>query len=340
MKKKLSIISILVIALLAVVGGYVGYQQHVEAANRAAVQQKEKAIKQQVNALYVDKNEKKLAKQLTQAKITKAKHALSSLSDKSLKKQLKVKVDAAQHMYDAAKAVGNIIDAKQVVKDNVTAKQLQRTLTKIKQVDASKQTFVKELQTRYQAANKQWKQIKQLKKGIAAASMQNSNAYDRYAASVKKVKNKTAKAALTKSLKQLKAKINRNQAAQKEKQQQNAQEKAQQVQKEKQATTQSSNQTATPNTNSNNKQATNGGNSSNAGSEAKSGNSSTPKGGSSSTAPKTSSKQSSGKNNSKNDSYMDRVNGSLNNINKGNYREVEHGDADGGHSYSGYEFNK
>lgn len=61
MKKKLSIISILVIALLAVVGGYVGYQQHVEAANRAAVQQKEKAIKQQVNALYVDKNEKKVS---------------------------------------------------------------------------------------------------------------------------------------------------------------------------------------------------------------------------------------------------------------------------------------
>ncbi|EAE2723028.1 hypothetical protein AWK91_15205 [Listeria monocytogenes] len=336
MKKKISIIVILAIAVIAVAFGSIGYQQHVEAANRAAVQKKENKMKKQVEALYLDPTEKKLAKQLTQAKITKAEHALSSLSDKSLKKRLKVKVDAAQHMYDAAKAVGHVIDAKQVVKDNVTAKQLQQALTKIKQVDASKQTFVKELQTRYQAANKQWKQIKQLKKGIAAASTQNSNAYDRYAASVKKVKNKTAKAALTKSLKQLKAKINRNQAAQKEKQQQKAQEKAQQAQKEKQATTQSTDQTATPNTNSNNKQATNGGSSSNAGSEAKNGNRSTPKGGSSSTAPKTSNKQSSGKNNS----YNNRVNDVLDSINNG--KEEYKGSTDGGdgRTWDHYEIKK
>ncbi|EHX3152385.1 hypothetical protein K1861_003043, partial [Listeria monocytogenes] len=45
MKKKISIIVILAIAVIAVAFGSIGYQQHVEAANRAAVQKKENKVK-------------------------------------------------------------------------------------------------------------------------------------------------------------------------------------------------------------------------------------------------------------------------------------------------------
>ncbi|HEM0835672.1 TPA: hypothetical protein U0U84_003038, partial [Listeria monocytogenes] len=79
MKKKISIIVILAIAVIAVAFGSIGYQQHVEAANRAAVQKKENKVKKQVEALYLDPTEKKLAKQLTKEQINKANHALSSL---------------------------------------------------------------------------------------------------------------------------------------------------------------------------------------------------------------------------------------------------------------------
>lgn len=324
MKKKISIIVILAIALIAVVGGSIGYQQHVQAANRAAVQKKENKVKKQVEALYLDSTEKKLAKQLTKEQINQANHALSSLSNKELKKQLHGKVEDVKDMYSAEQAVATLIDSKSILKNKVSDTQFKKAKKQIAQIHSSKKDFKQLLHKRYQTAEKQYKQIKQLKLAIQKASIKSNVDYNKYTKQVKTVLNKQDKQALNKSLRALKKKIDHYQVEQLKKEQAAKEKKAQQqASSSKQQVV-----TSTP--------SSQGDNSSNAGSGAKNSNSSTPKGGSSSTTSKATSKPSSGENNS-NNKYMDRVNGALGQINKGNMDPIKSGDLGDGHSYNEYD---
>ncbi|EHT9922233.1 hypothetical protein KYX44_000619, partial [Listeria monocytogenes] len=170
----------------------------------------------------------------------------------------------------------------------------------------------------------QYKQIKQLKLAIQKASIKSTVDYNKYTKQVKTVLNKQDKQALNKSLRALKKKIDHYQAEQLKKEQAAKEKKAQQqASSSKQQVV-----TSTP--------SSQGDNSSNAGSGAKNSNSSTSKGGSSSTTSKATSKPSSGKNNS-NNKYMDRVNGALGQINKGNMDPIKSGDLGDGHSYNEYD---
>ncbi|EAD2781090.1 hypothetical protein [Listeria monocytogenes] len=322
MKKKISIIVILAIAVIAVAFGSIGYQQHVEAANRAAVQKKENKVKKQVEALYLDPTEKKLAKQLTKEQINKANHALSSLSNKQLKKQLQVKIDDVKDMYAAEQSITTLLDSKSVLKNKVSDVQFKKVKQLIDQVHSSKKVFKQSLHKRYQAAEKQYKQIEQLKITIQKASTKSNVDYKKYTQQVKTVSNKQAKQALNKSLKALKKKIDHYQAEQLKKEQIAKEKEAQQqVASSKQQVV-----TSTPSSQ-------NGDNSSNAGSGARNSNSSTPKGGSSNTTSKGTSKPSSGKNNSNQGS----VNDFVKDWNKGAYNPTGSGEIDkGGNTYIEY----
>ncbi|EGP9981013.1 hypothetical protein I5A21_002189 [Listeria monocytogenes] len=323
MKKKISIIVILAIAVIAVAFGSIGYQQHVEAANRAAVQKKENKVKKQVEALYLDPTEKKLAKQLTKEQINKANHALSSLSDKELKKQLQVKVDDVKDMYAAEQSITTLLDSKSVLKNKVSDVQFKKVKQLIDKVHSSKKVFKQSLHKRYQAAEKQYKQIEQLKIAIQKASTKSNVDYKKYTQQVKTVSNKQAKQALNKSLQALKKKIDHYQAEQLKKEQAAKEKEAQQ----QAASSKQQVVTSTPSSQ-------NGDNSSNAGSGAKNSNSSTPKGGSSNT-----SKSSSGKNNINDKQYMSQINGIMGNINKGNTTKNGSGDNGTGNSWDSYKVN-
>ncbi|HAM1155439.1 TPA: hypothetical protein H9258_002952, partial [Listeria monocytogenes] len=183
--------------------------------------------------------------------------------------------------------------------------------------------FKQSLHKRYQAAEKQYKQIEQLKIAIQKASTKSNVDYKKYTQQVKTVSNKQAKQALNKSLQALKKKIDHYQAEQLKKEQAAKEKEAQQ----QAASSKQQVVTSTPSSQ-------NGDNSSNAGSGAKNSNSSTPKGGSSNT-----SKSSSGKNNSNDKQYMSQINGIMGNINKGNTTKNGSGDNGTGNSWDSYKVN-